>query len=198
MSETLTREQIEELLSLMGHPETDGLHYAKFYREIMAHDATSRQQLAQAQAARTICDVHQAEFDQLEEQVTNLTDKLASETAIVSRVWAALGVTTYEQAHGKSIDELVTDLTAKLVQAQAEGLENISLHDTATIQIIQADRGRVPYLEQQLATTHEHLECVRRDLYNAVEREHAVRKELATVQAEIEDWRKKFQKALTP
>ena len=131
---------------------------------VKAHNAVltnqDKQQLAQAQAARTICDVHQAEFDQLDEQVT--------------------------------------DLTAKLVQAQAEGLENISLHDTATIQIIQADRGRVPYLEQQLATTHEHLECVRRDLYNAVEREHAVRKELATVQAEIEDWRKKFQKALTP
>ena len=55
MSETLTREQIEELLSLMGHPETDGLHYAKFYREIMAHDATSRQQLAQKQQE---CDEH--------------------------------------------------------------------------------------------------------------------------------------------
>ena len=28
-----------------------------------------RQQLVQAQAARTICDVHQAEFDRLEEQL---------------------------------------------------------------------------------------------------------------------------------
>jgi hypothetical protein len=94
------------------------IDWVKAHNAVLANQ--DKQQLAQAQAARTICDVHQAEFDQLEEQVTNLTDKLASETAIVSRVWAALGVTTYEQAHGKSIDELVTDLTAKLVQAQAE------------------------------------------------------------------------------
>ena len=196
----MTLQQLEANLGLVFLGDLGAaqriIDWVKAHNAVLANQ--DKQQLAQAQAARTICDVHQAEFDRLEEQVTNLTDKLASETAIVSRVWAALGVTTYEQAHGKSIDELVTDLTAKLVQAQAEGLENISLHDTATIQIIQADRGRVPYLEQQLATTHEHLECVRRDLYNAVEREHAVRKELATVQAEIEDWRKKFQKALTP
>ena len=94
------------------------IDWVKAHNAVLANQ--DKQQLAQAQAARTICDVHQAEFDQLDEQVTNLTDKLASETAIVSRVWAALGVTTYEQAHGKSIDELVTDLTVKLAQAQAE------------------------------------------------------------------------------
>ena len=93
---TLTRKQVENHALTCWNKESE--------RALLAHDATSRQQLAQAQAARTICDVHQAEFDQLEEQVTNLTDKLASETAIVSRVWAALGVTTYEQAHGKIID----------------------------------------------------------------------------------------------
>ena len=36
-----------------------------------------RVQLVQAQAARTICDVHQAEFDRLEEQLAAATQQLA-------------------------------------------------------------------------------------------------------------------------
>ena len=43
-----------------------------------------------------------------------LTAQLSSETAIVNRVWAALGITTYAQAQGKSIEELVTALRQQL------------------------------------------------------------------------------------
>ena len=39
--------------------------------------STFKQQLVQAQAARTICDVHQAEFDRLEEQLAAATQQLA-------------------------------------------------------------------------------------------------------------------------
>ena len=46
MSEILSREQVEDVLVCMNHPETDGVHYAKFYRELMAHDAALRAQLA--------------------------------------------------------------------------------------------------------------------------------------------------------
>ena len=38
-----------------------------------------RQQLVQEQAARTICDVHQAEFDRLEEQLAEATQELEKE-----------------------------------------------------------------------------------------------------------------------
>jgi alkylation response protein AidB-like acyl-CoA dehydrogenase len=50
MSKPLTREQVEDLIVCMNAPETDGVHYAKFYRELMAHDATLRQQLAEVTA----------------------------------------------------------------------------------------------------------------------------------------------------
>ena len=39
-----------------------------------------QQQLVQAQAARTICDVHQAEFDRLEQQLAEVTAQLADLT----------------------------------------------------------------------------------------------------------------------
>lgn len=38
----LTREQLEDTLRLMNHPETDGPHYAKLYQQILAHDAALR------------------------------------------------------------------------------------------------------------------------------------------------------------
>jgi len=41
-----------------------------------------------------------------------LRRQLDDETAIVDRVWKALGIATYEQAEGKSIDEIVTTLRA--------------------------------------------------------------------------------------
>jgi hypothetical protein len=44
----------------------------------------------------------------------DLRRQLADETAIVDRVWKALGITTYEQAGGKANHELVADLAAKL------------------------------------------------------------------------------------
>ncbi len=46
-----------------------------------------------------------------------LRDQLAAETAIIDRVWKALGITTYEQANGKAIDELVSELRATLAEA---------------------------------------------------------------------------------
>ena len=62
---TLTRKQVENHALTCWNKESE--------RALLAHDATSRQQLAQAQAARTICDVHQAEFDRLEEQLAEAT-----------------------------------------------------------------------------------------------------------------------------
>jgi hypothetical protein len=52
-----------------------------------------------------------------------LRQQLESETAIVDRVWKALGVTTYKQANGKSIDELVTQLRqrAEELDKQCQG-----------------------------------------------------------------------------
>lgn len=35
------------------------------------------------------------------------------QTAIVARVWKALGITSYEQAKGKAIDELVAEAVEK-------------------------------------------------------------------------------------
>lgn len=42
-----------------------------------------------------------------EKERDSLAEKLREETAIVDRVWKALGISTYEQAKGKAIDEIV-------------------------------------------------------------------------------------------
>ena len=44
---TLSREQVEGLIVCMNAPETDVAHYAKFYRELMSHDAAQRELLRQ-------------------------------------------------------------------------------------------------------------------------------------------------------
>ena len=45
-----------------------------------------RQQLVQAQAARTICDVHQAEFDRLEEQLAEATQLTNGQKALIAQM----------------------------------------------------------------------------------------------------------------
>ena len=58
-----------------------GLNGNRTYDETYKALLDLKQQLAQAQAARTICDVHQAEFDQLAQQVADLTEQLAQAQA---------------------------------------------------------------------------------------------------------------------
>ena len=48
--------------------------------------------------------------DYILQRESALREQLARETAIVDRVWNALGITAYTQAGGKAIDELVTAL----------------------------------------------------------------------------------------
>jgi hypothetical protein len=47
-------------------------------------------------------------------RIAELESKLGEETAIVSRVWIALGITTMEQAKGKEISEIVRDLVEQV------------------------------------------------------------------------------------
>lgn len=54
----------------------------------------------------------------LRAQVGSLEAQLKEETAIVDRVWKALGISTYEQAGGKSIEEHVSALQARLAQQE--------------------------------------------------------------------------------
>lgn len=52
--------------------------------------------------------------------IRHLKTVLAEETAIVDRTWKALGIETYEQARGKSIDQLVSDLKSAIAALDAE------------------------------------------------------------------------------
>jgi len=55
-----------------------------------------------------------------------MSEELYSDVAI-GKIWEILGVTTYEQANGKSIDELVADLKAE--NAYLEKLSEYVQHD---------------------------------------------------------------------
>lgn len=56
------------------------------------------------------------EFDEVREA-------LAESRKVVSRVWEALGIKTYDQAGGKAIDELVCHLREAVEFAHANGFE---------------------------------------------------------------------------
>lgn len=51
--------------------------------------------------------------------IVSLQSRLAEETAIVDRVWAALGVSTYADAGGKEISELVREWRERAEAAEA-------------------------------------------------------------------------------
>jgi hypothetical protein len=53
------------------------------------------------------------ERDSLREQVDSLKGRYDEEFKIVERVWSALGISTYEQAGGKAIHEIVANLKAE-------------------------------------------------------------------------------------
>jgi hypothetical protein len=48
-----------------------------------------------------------------------IREQLAEEKGIIDRVWKALGISTYADAHGKAIDELVAERVAHVPQAAA-------------------------------------------------------------------------------
>ena len=50
-------------------------------------------------------------------------EALGESRKVVSRVWAALGINTYDQAGGKAIDELVCHLREAVEFAHANGFE---------------------------------------------------------------------------
>ena len=68
------------------------------------------------------------DVDQLLIRCAKLRSQLADETAIVNRVWKALGISTMAEANGKAIDELVADL-----KRRAELWER--LHDARTAEL---------------------------------------------------------------
>ena len=79
----MTLQQLEANLGLVFLGDLGAaqriIDWVKAHNAVLANQ--DKQQLAQAQAARTICDVHQAEFDRLDEQVTDLTAKLVQAQA---------------------------------------------------------------------------------------------------------------------
>ena len=56
------------------------------YDNLRKENAMLRAQLAQVQAARTICDVHQAEFDRLEEQLAEATQLTNGQKALIAQM----------------------------------------------------------------------------------------------------------------
>lgn len=50
----------------------------------------------------------------VEEELARVQGSLTDEIKIVSRIWDALGVTTYADAHGKEISQIVADTVAEL------------------------------------------------------------------------------------
>ncbi len=80
------------------------------------------------QAAQHLADATSTEWKALKQQLAASEQRVKEEAAIVDRVWRALGITTYEQANGKSVDELVANLKAR-VQALEEALMEIVATD---------------------------------------------------------------------
>ncbi len=140
---------VERLVNLVGwHPEgldfTDAVQEINAelaaqeskHASIMFEEVTKvKQQLAAETEARKVAwrrviTLEQQLADERDENWRNaydnllidyqqLREQLEDETEIVSKVWSALGVTTFEQAKGKAIWELVLDLKQQLAAAQA-------------------------------------------------------------------------------
>lgn len=64
--------------------------------------------------------VHQSNVESLQSERDSLRARVAEETAIVDRVWKALGISNYEQAKPFAIDEHVANLRSALAQAEAD------------------------------------------------------------------------------
>ena len=62
----------------------------------------------------------QDERDTLKAAIASAEDKYRAEYAIVDRVWKALGISTYEEAKGDSIDWIVRDLRTERDTLKAE------------------------------------------------------------------------------
>lgn len=60
------------------------------------------------------------ELAALQAELATVKGRFKEEEAIVDRVWKSLGISTYEQAGGKAIDELVSDLRTQLTAANAQ------------------------------------------------------------------------------
>jgi hypothetical protein len=85
-----------------------------------------------------------------ERSVAALTAERDTEKAIVNRVWAALGITTYAQAGGKSIDELVA--------AHAAERDRLREAINGLIAWNESEEVKATFSRQaSLALTHRHL-----------------------------------------
>lgn len=85
--------------------------YQALRTEHAALKVTASEQCARAERAIDV-------WEKTEAEVGRLTAALQQETRIVDGVWGALGISTYEQARGKHIAELVSELRAALQKAQ--------------------------------------------------------------------------------
>ena len=97
-----------------------------------------QQQLVQAQAARTICDVHQAEFDRLEEQLAQAKEQLSA-----YRERLEIG--------------FVYDLDGNRIERPGEALGNVPDGIYCRDETIRLVEEHVTELRQQLATATQQL-----------------------------------------
>ena len=87
----------------------------------MGEAAQAKREQAEARIVTLSADFDQllANHDAIARALTAAEARVREETAIVDRVWRALGISTYEEAKGKAIDELVADLQEQLREAEA-------------------------------------------------------------------------------
>ena len=88
---------------------------AQMAQELDVLAGKERRQFAWAEEYMAKSRSLELKLEEAEAQLRAAEARVREESAIVDRVWRALGITTMEEAGGKSIDELV----AKLKQAEA-------------------------------------------------------------------------------
>jgi len=68
----------------------------------------------------SLLDSQQSKLEEMEKEVARLKGQLTEEIKIVSRVWNALGVSTYADANGKEISEIVSEKVARVKELESQ------------------------------------------------------------------------------
>ena len=117
--EKLVREHINEWYADWSRQEVEvprlaaALH-AAWGREEERYNAGIRHESERADAAEARLEQEEVYRKMAEEERDQLAARVREESAIVDRVWKALEISTYEDAKGKAIDEIVADLKTRL------------------------------------------------------------------------------------
>lgn len=137
-------EQLEQFIGLQFDEQTQT--YVSGMRPYLSAGKTKLEAcIAAVDALRLVAATFETKFSDLTAQLAQMTRRYHEEFAVVDRVWRALGVTSYAQAGGKEIHEIVLDLKQQLAAKDAE----IELLTTTNAQEISRLRAEIARLKEE-------------------------------------------------